>query len=61
VGVQIPPSAYTVATGYDPLVDEEPELARTLAMSVQQRIALGERAVRRFVALGRALASRVRA
>ena len=34
----------TVSTGYDPLVDEEPELARTLAASVQQHIAFGERA-----------------
>jgi hypothetical protein len=34
----------TVATGYDPLVDDEPELARTLAASVQQRMAFGERA-----------------
>jgi hypothetical protein len=33
-----------VATGHDPLVDAEPELARTLAASVQQRIAFGERA-----------------
>jgi hypothetical protein len=28
-----------VATGYDPLVDNAPELARPLAASVQQRIA----------------------
>ena len=34
----------TVATGYDPLRDNEPELARTMAASVQQRIAFGERA-----------------
>lgn len=34
----------TVDTGYDPLVDDEPELARTMATSVQQRIAFGERA-----------------
>ena len=34
----------TVSTGHDPLVDEAPELARTLAMSVQQRLAFGERA-----------------
>jgi hypothetical protein len=34
----------TVATGYDPLRDDEPELARTMAASVQQRIAFGERA-----------------
>jgi hypothetical protein len=33
-----------VATGYDPLVDAAPALARTLAASVQQRIAFGERA-----------------
>jgi hypothetical protein len=33
-----------VATGYDPLVDDAPELARALAASVQQRIAFGERA-----------------
>ena len=32
------------ATGYDPLCDDAPELARTLAASVQQRIAFGERA-----------------
>jgi len=33
-----------VASGYDPLGDDEPELARTMAASVQQRIAFGERA-----------------
>ena len=33
-----------VATGYDPLGDDAPELARTMAASVQQRIAFGERA-----------------
>jgi Putative transposase/Transposase zinc-binding domain len=33
-----------VATGYDPLRDDAPELAQTLAASVQQRIAFGERA-----------------
>jgi hypothetical protein len=33
-----------VATGYDPLLDSEPELARTMAASVKQRIAFGERA-----------------
>jgi hypothetical protein len=33
-----------VATGYDSLVDDAPELARTMAASVQQRIAFGERA-----------------
>jgi hypothetical protein len=34
----------SVATGYDPLLDNEPELARTMAASVKQRIAFGERA-----------------
>src|SRR5262247_2462304 len=33
-----------VATGYDPLRDTAPELARTMVASVQQRIAGGERA-----------------
>src|SRR5262247_3271884 len=33
-----------VATGYDPLRDTAPELARTMAASVQQRIAFGARA-----------------
>ena len=33
-----------VATDYDPLRDDEPALARTLAASVTQRIAFGERA-----------------
>jgi hypothetical protein len=33
-----------VVTGYDPLRDTAPELARTMAASVQQRIAFGERA-----------------
>jgi hypothetical protein len=32
------------ATGYDPLRDTAPELARTMAASVQQRVACGERA-----------------
>ena len=32
------------ATGYDPLRDDEPELARTMAASVMQRMAYGERA-----------------
>ena len=32
-----------VATGYDPLRDDEPELAHTMATSVTQRIAFGER------------------
>jgi hypothetical protein len=38
-GIDVP-----VATGYDPLRDTEPELARTMAASVRQRIAFGERA-----------------
>jgi hypothetical protein len=33
-----------VATAYDPLLDNEPELARTMAASVTQHIAFGERA-----------------
>src|SRR5262245_56378336 len=33
-----------VATGYDPLPDTDPELARTMAASVQHRIAFGARA-----------------
>ena len=33
-----------VATGYDPLRDTAPELAHTMAASVQHRIAFGERA-----------------
>jgi hypothetical protein len=33
-----------VATGYDLLLDNEPELARSMAASVRQRIAFGERA-----------------
>src|SRR5215813_12158464 len=33
-----------MATGYDPLLDNEPEFARTMAASVTQRIAFGERA-----------------
>jgi hypothetical protein len=38
-GMEVP-----VATGYDPLLDNEPELARTMAASVKQRIAFGARA-----------------
>ena len=33
-----------MATGYDPLLDTEPELACTMAAPVTQRIAFGERA-----------------
>ena len=36
--------AAAVATGYDPLRDAAPELARTMAASVKQRLACGERA-----------------
>jgi hypothetical protein len=50
-----------MATGYDPLMVDEPALARTLAASVTQRIACGERAGRRSGALAPALAPRVRA
>src|SRR5262249_39469322 len=41
-----------VATGYDPLPDDEPELARTLAASVKQRIAFGERAGQKVRRIG---------
>src|SRR5438128_6877725 len=41
-----------VATGYDPLLDDEPELARTLAASVTQRIAFGERAGQKIRRIG---------
>src|SRR3989475_11788212 len=41
-----------VATGYDPLLDNAPELARTMAASVQQRIAFGERAGQRVRRIG---------
>ena len=39
VGMDVP-----VATTYDPLLDNEPELARTMTTSVTQRIAFGEQA-----------------
>ena len=41
-----------VATGYDPLGDDAPELARTMATSVQQRIAFGERAGQKVRRIG---------
>ncbi len=41
-----------MATGYDPLGDDEPELARTMAASVQHRIAFGERAGQRVRRIG---------
>ncbi len=41
-----------VPTGYDPTGDEDPELARTMAASVQQRIAFGERAGQKVRRIG---------
>src|SRR6266571_4246344 len=41
-----------VATGYDPLLDNAPELARTMAASVTQRIAFGERAGQKVRRIG---------
>jgi hypothetical protein len=41
-----------VPTGYDPASDEDPELARTMAASVQQRVAFGERAGQRVRRIG---------
>jgi hypothetical protein len=41
-----------VATGYDPLGEDEPELARTPWASVQQRIAFGERAGQKVRRIG---------
>jgi Putative transposase len=41
-----------VATSHDPLVDDAPDLARTLAAAVQQRIAFGERAGERVRRIG---------
>src|SRR5262249_4205991 len=46
-----------MATGYDPLGEDAPELARPLAASVQQRIAFGERAGQRVRRLGAGLGS----
>jgi hypothetical protein len=40
------------ATGDDPLRDDAPELARTMAASVQQRLAFGERAGERVRRIG---------
>ena len=42
----------SVATGYDPLLDTEPGLARTMAASVKQRIAFGERAGQKVRRIG---------
>jgi hypothetical protein len=44
--------AAAVATGDDPLLDNAPELARTLAASVTQRIAFGERAGQKVRRIG---------
>jgi hypothetical protein len=41
-----------VATGYDPLRDDAPELARTMAASVQQRLAFGERTGQQVRSIG---------
>jgi hypothetical protein len=41
-----------VATGYDPLRDTDPELAHTMAASVKQRIAFGERAGQKVRRIG---------
>src|SRR5262249_38337182 len=41
-----------VATGYDPLVEDAPALARTPAASVPQRIAFGERAGQKIRRIG---------
>ena len=41
-----------VATVYDPLRDDEPELAQTMAASVRQRIAFGERAGQKVRRIG---------
>jgi hypothetical protein len=46
-GMEVP-----VATGYDPLLDTAPELARTMAASVTQRIACGERAGQKVRRIG---------
>jgi Putative transposase len=45
-----------VATGYDPLFDNDPELARTMASSVKQELPLGNERERRCGGLARALA-----
>jgi hypothetical protein len=45
-------TAAAAAIGYDPLHDDAPELARTLAASVQQRIACGERTGQQVWLLG---------
>ena len=49
-----------VATGYDPLVAAEPELARTLSASVQQRIAFGDWTGQRVRRIGSGVGDRLR-
>jgi hypothetical protein len=49
-------TGYQQAVGYDPLLDNEPELARTMAASVKQRIAFGSTSGRKSTASARALA-----
>ena len=49
-----------VATGYDPLVDDDPELARTLLASVHQPLPLALGPGRKSGVLGRALVTRAR-
>jgi putative transposase/transposase-like zinc-binding protein len=46
-----------VATGHDPLRDHEPTLARTMAASVQQRVASGERAGHKVRRIGTSFGS----
>jgi Putative transposase len=47
-----------VATGYDPLMVDEPALAHTLAASVTQRIACGERAGQKVRRIGAGFGSK---
>ena len=51
-GLEVP-----VASGYDPLLDTEPELARTMAASVKQRITFGERAGEKVRRIAQGLAT----
>ena len=48
-------AGYQQATGYDPLLDNEPDLARTMATSVKQRIAFGERVGQKVRRIGSGL------
>lgn len=47
-----------VPTSYDPVGTDDPELARTLAASVQQWIAFGERAGQQVRRIGRVLGTK---